>query len=101
MLELVIAKFHDPHFMTMLLAAIAASATAYSLIMPLFNRDLLVVTDEATGDQGVDWPKRCWIVDLRLEGLRYPEIGSVLGISSSAVGEFLRRAISRLKKDEL
>ena len=43
--------------------------------------------------------RRCLM--LRLEGLRYPEIGSVLGISTSAVGEFLRRAISRLKKDEL
>jgi RNA polymerase sigma-70 factor (ECF subfamily) len=43
--------------------------------------------------------RRCLL--LRLEGLRYPEIGSVLGISPSAVGEFLRRAISRLKKDEL
>ena len=28
----------------------------------------------------------------------YPEIGSALGISASAVGEFLRRAIARLKK---
>jgi RNA polymerase sigma-70 factor (ECF subfamily) len=35
---------------------------------------------------------------LRLEGLRYPEIGSALGISASAVGEFLRRAVSRLRK---
>ncbi len=43
--------------------------------------------------------RRCLL--LRLEGLRYPEIASVLGISASAVGEFLRRAISRLKKDEL
>ena len=43
--------------------------------------------------------RRCLL--LRLEGLRYPEIGSILGISASAVGEFLRRAISRLKKDEL
>ena len=43
--------------------------------------------------------RRCLL--LRLEGLRYPEIGSVLGISPSAVGEFLRRAIARLKKDEL
>lgn len=43
--------------------------------------------------------RRCLL--LRLEGLRYPEIGSVMGISPSAVGEFLRRAISRLKKDEL
>src|SRR5260370_13640237 len=36
MIDLLVAKFHDPQFMTMLLAAIAASATAYSLIMPLF-----------------------------------------------------------------
>jgi len=40
--------------------------------------------------------KRCLF--LRMEGLRYPEIGSALGISASAVGEFLRRAIVRLKK---
>ena len=40
--------------------------------------------------------RRCLL--LRLEGLRYPEIGSTLGISASAVGEFLRRAMVRLKK---
>ncbi len=40
--------------------------------------------------------KRCLF--LRMEGLRYPEIGSTLGISASAVGEFLRRAMTRLKK---
>ena len=40
--------------------------------------------------------KRCLF--LRLEGLRYPEIGSALGISASSVGEFLRRAMVRLKK---
>jgi len=33
-----------------------------------------------------------------MEGLRYPEIGSAMGISTSAVGEFLRRAIARLRK---
>ena len=33
---------------------------------------------------------------LRSEGLRYREIAAVMGISSSAVNEFLRRAISRL-----
>ncbi len=43
--------------------------------------------------------RRCLF--LRLEGLRYPEIGSALGISASAVGEFLRRAVARLKKGEL
>jgi RNA polymerase sigma-70 factor (ECF subfamily) len=37
---------------------------------------------------------------LRMEGLRYPEIASALGIGVSTVGEFLRRAISRLKKGE-
>jgi RNA polymerase sigma-70 factor (ECF subfamily) len=39
--------------------------------------------------------RRCLL--LRLEGLRYGEIGAVLGISASAVGEFLRRAVARLK----
>lgn len=43
-----------------------------------------------------DQQRRC--VFLRLEGLRYPEIGSALGISASAVGEFLRRAMLRLRK---
>jgi tight adherence protein C len=36
MIDLLITKIHDVHFMTMLLAAIAASATAYTLIMPMF-----------------------------------------------------------------
>ncbi len=40
--------------------------------------------------------RRC--LSLRMEGLRYPEIGSVLGISASTVGEFLRRAVMRLRK---
>jgi RNA polymerase sigma-70 factor (ECF subfamily) len=40
--------------------------------------------------------RRCLF--LRMEGLRYPEIGGTLGISASAVGEFLRRAMVRLKK---
>ena len=40
--------------------------------------------------------RRC--LHLRLEGLRYPEIAAALGISASAVGEFLRRALARLRK---
>src|SRR5436305_6100330 len=36
MIQFLIEKIHDVHFMTMLLAAIAASATAYTLVMPLF-----------------------------------------------------------------
>lgn len=43
-----------------------------------------------------DQQRRCLF--LRMEGLRYPEIGAALGISASAVGEFLRRAIERLRR---
>lgn len=35
---------------------------------------------------------------LRMEGLRYAEIGAVLGIGAPTVGEFLRRAMAKLKK---
>src|SRR6202021_1481522 len=34
-LDVLVDKIHDAHFMTMLLAAIAASATAYTLVMPM------------------------------------------------------------------
>ena len=44
-----------------------------------------------------DQQRRCLF--LRMEGLRYPEIGEALGISASTVGEFLRRAIARLRKE--
>jgi len=51
MIDILIAKLHDPHFMTMLFAAIAASATAYTLIMPLFagenlNKRMKAVANE-------------------------------------------------------
>lgn len=36
-------------------------------VMPLFDRDLLIVTDECVRDNGEDWPKRHWIVDARIE----------------------------------
>src|SRR5689334_15229235 len=35
MISFLVDKLHDARFMTMLLAAIAASATAYTLVMPL------------------------------------------------------------------
>jgi tight adherence protein C len=41
MLQVLVDKLHDVHFMTMLLAAIAASATAYTLITPLMAGDSL------------------------------------------------------------
>src|SRR5258707_5748350 len=36
MVEFLVTKMHDARFMTMFLAAIAASLTAYTLVMPLF-----------------------------------------------------------------
>ena len=36
MVEFLISKMHDVRFMTMFLAAVAASLTAYTLVMPLF-----------------------------------------------------------------
>jgi RNA polymerase sigma-70 factor (ECF subfamily) len=35
---------------------------------------------------------------LRAEGFRYREIAGILGVSDSTVGEFLRRAITRLRR---
>ena len=32
-------------------------------VLPLFSRDLLIVTDEATRPKGEDWPKLTWVVD--------------------------------------
>jgi hypothetical protein len=36
-------------------------------VLPLFGRDLLVVSDECIQDDGADWPKLVWMVDARAE----------------------------------
>jgi len=41
MIDFLVDKLHDAHFMAMLLAAIAASATAYTLITPFFAGETL------------------------------------------------------------
>ncbi|MEH2510856.1 tight adherence protein C [Nitrobacteraceae bacterium AZCC 1564] len=41
MLDLLIAKLHDARFMTMLLSAIAVSATVWALLSPMFAGDVL------------------------------------------------------------
>ena len=51
MIDVLIAKLHDPHFMTMLFAAIAASATAYTLIMPLFAGEGLQMRMKAVASE--------------------------------------------------
>src|SRR5215475_15941564 len=51
MIEYMIAKLHDARFMTMLLAAVAASATAYTLIMPLFAGEGLAKRMKAVANE--------------------------------------------------
>ena len=35
--------------------------------LPLFDRDLLIVTDECVRNSGGDWPKLTWVLDMRDE----------------------------------
>src|SRR6476619_5429834 len=51
MVEFLVAKLHDVHFMTMLLAAIAASATVYTLVMPLFAAEGLTKRMKAVASE--------------------------------------------------
>jgi hypothetical protein len=41
-------------------------------VLPLFERNLLIVTDESTMDDAGDWPKLVWIVDARAENNLVP-----------------------------
>lgn len=36
-------------------------------VLPLFGRDLLIVSDECVMDDGADWPKLTWVIDAREE----------------------------------
>ncbi|WP_438278873.1 type II secretion system F family protein [Nitrobacter sp.] len=51
MLELLVEKLHDPRFMTMVLAAIAASATVYTLITPFFAAEGLTKRMKAVASE--------------------------------------------------
>src|ERR1700761_3720784 len=51
MLQFLVDKIHDAHFMAMLLAAIAASATAYTLITPLLAGDGLAKRMKAVASE--------------------------------------------------
>src|SRR3569833_2136419 len=35
--------------------------------VPLFDRDLMLVTDESTENDATDWPKLIWVLDARAE----------------------------------
>lgn len=41
-------------------------------VLPLFERDLLVVTDESIVDDAADWPKLVWLLDAREEANPIP-----------------------------
>lgn len=41
-------------------------------VLPLFGRDLLIVTDECVRANGEDWPKPTWVVDARVESNLVP-----------------------------
>ena len=56
-------------------------------VLPLFDRDLLVVTDESTEDGAVDWPKLIWLLDARDE--KHPVLDRDL---PHAAGRCLRQA---------
>lgn len=56
-------------------------------VMPLFDRDLLVVTDECVYDNGQDWPKRHWIYDASVETNLMP----ISSLPMPAVEEFAPR----------
>src|SRR3954468_23991094 len=51
MVDFLITKIHDPRFMTMLLAAIAVAATAYSLLSPLLAGDGLAKRMKAVASE--------------------------------------------------
>ena len=41
-------------------------------VMPLFERGLMVVTDESTENNAKDWPKLIWVLDAREEANLVP-----------------------------
>jgi hypothetical protein len=41
-------------------------------VVPMFERNLLIVTDESTTDAATDWPKLIWILDARDEAHPVP-----------------------------
>jgi hypothetical protein len=60
-------------------------------VLPLFSKNLLVVSDECTRIKGEDWPKLVWIVDARREDKLVP-IGTC---PLPPVKEFARRGNGR------
>ena len=60
-------------------------------LLPLFERNLMVVTDECVRNQGADWPKLAWVLDIREE--KKPV--SISTCPLPPVAEFARRGTGR------
>ena len=56
-------------------------------VLPLFDQQLMIVSDEATAVGGADWPKLVWVVDVRDEGNPVP----IATCPIPPVGEFAGR----------
>jgi hypothetical protein len=41
-------------------------------VLPLFDRNLLIVSDECVKEDGADWPKLVWVLDARVESNPIP-----------------------------
>ena len=89
-------KWHErePVF-DVLNAEIGAWESAPDPERALLNRERQVALASAIRELS---PQQKNCLHLRVQGLRYREIAEVVGISNSAVGEFLRRAVTRLKE---
>lgn len=57
-------------------------------VLPLFDRDLLIVSDECVRDAGLDWPKLTWVLDARNEANLVP----ISTLPMPPVEEFSQRA---------
>ena len=56
-------------------------------VLPLLERNLLIVADEAVMDGGADWPKLVWVVDARVETNLVP----IATFPAPPYQEFVRR----------
>ncbi|MGN6311851.1 MAG: type II secretion system F family protein [Xanthobacteraceae bacterium] len=85
MIDFIVEKMHDARFMTMVLAAIAASATAYTLITPLFA--------------GQDLAKRMKAVASERERIRQRERANLARAEKVSLRQTPKQLVSRVVDD--
>ena len=85
MVDLLIAKLHDPRFMMMIMAAVAVTATAYTLLVPLFVSDGLT--------------KRMKAVASERERLRQRERDRLANSGKASLRQTPKQLVSRVVSD--